>query len=86
MSGWVTPVVSSADAHVSFGFTATRLPRTKDSTGKCRSASAIACSIASFRVMTTVAIAWSSKKPVGKASVISLPVCPPRITHGPRAW
>src|SRR2546423_5337352 len=53
VSGWVTAVVSSAEAHVSLGLTATTLSRTSGSSWRWPSASVIACSICSCCVRTT---------------------------------
>src|SRR5438067_10740450 len=56
VSGWVIPVLSSRDAHVSFGLTATRRPATSDRRGTCARAAAIASSICRLCVMTTSAM------------------------------
>src|SRR5438045_3007769 len=73
VSGCVTPVVSSFDAQVSFGLTATTLPRTSGSRGIYSSAAERASSISEiseFWVITTeetdfIAAAINSPKNVG---------------------
>src|SRR5437773_2973825 len=53
-SGCVTAVLSCANAHVSFGLTATILPRAMLSMSKCFSPSTMARSKAVFCVMATL--------------------------------
>src|SRR5205823_6533863 len=56
VSGWVTPVRSSAEAHVSLGLTATSLPRTRPSSGMEPRASSIASAMSAWCVMATSGI------------------------------